>query len=73
MQLLRETKTFDSKVLESTIKNWINKESLSFGKVMGPLRLALVGDLKGPHLFDILALLGKDESLARIDHAIRVL
>ena len=37
---------------------------------MGPLRLSVVGDLKGPHLFDIIAMIGKEEVLDRIQHAI---
>ncbi|WOC51625.1 hypothetical protein BPO_0978 [Bergeyella porcorum] len=40
------------------------------GKVMMPLRLTLVGELKGPDVPDILAILGKAESLARIKNAI---
>ena len=41
--------------------------------VMPPLRLVIVGDLKGPHLFDIMALIGKEESIARIHKAVSVL
>jgi len=37
---------------------------------MQPLRLSLVGDLKGPDLFVILEMLGKDESLKRIEKAV---
>jgi glutamyl/glutaminyl-tRNA synthetase len=43
------------------------------GKVMPPLRLALVGDLKGPHLFDIIELIGKDETITRITKAVETL
>ncbi len=64
---------FTSTSLEDTIKNWIEERELSFGKVMPPLRLVIVGDLKGPHLFDIMELIGKEESIARIRKAILVL
>ena len=37
---------------------------------MAPLRLVMVGDLKGPHLFDIMALVGKEETLNRIRTAL---
>ena len=40
------------------------------GKVMMPLRLALVGELKGPDVPDILELIGKEESIARISNAV---
>lgn len=38
---------------------------------MMPLRLALVGEMKGPDVFDILSILGKEESISRIEKAIR--
>jgi glutamyl/glutaminyl-tRNA synthetase len=41
--------------------------------VMNPFRLALVGELKGPHLFDIVAIIGKEETLKRIQKAIETL
>ena len=41
------------------------------GRVMMPLRLCLVGELKGPDVPDILEILGKDESLHRIDEALK--
>ena len=34
---------------------------------MPPLRLALVGELKGPHVFDIIELIGKEETLRRLE------
>ena len=61
---------YNSINLENSIKNWIGKKELSFGKVMPPLRLVIVGDMKGPHLFDIMELIGKNESIERIRKAI---
>jgi glutamyl-tRNA synthetase len=43
------------------------------GKVMQPFRLSLVGKMMGPHLFDIVELLGKEETIKRITKAIEVL
>jgi glutamyl-tRNA synthetase len=40
------------------------------GKVMQPLRLSLVGALKGVHLFDIMEIIGKEETIIRIEKAI---
>ncbi|MGB5648275.1 glutamate--tRNA ligase [Muriicola sp.] len=62
--------SFESDTLETAVKQWIAAEGISFGAVMAPLRLVIVGDLKGPHLFDILSLLGKEESLNRIQIAL---
>ncbi|MEX0361265.1 MAG: glutamate--tRNA ligase, partial [Allomuricauda sp.] len=71
--LISETNDWSSSSLESNIKTWITDNELSFGRIMGPLRLLLVGDLKGPHLFDIIALLGKKESINRIELGIKAL
>ena len=38
---------------------------------MQPLRLALVGALKGPHLFDIIEMIGKEETIKRLQNAIK--
>ena len=51
---------------EEKVKLWIKNKELGMGKVMNPFRLSVVGALKGPHLFDIIALIGKEETLARI-------
>ena len=64
---------FSSENVELEVKKWISEKELSFGKVMPPLRLVLVGDMKGPHIFDIMALIGKEESLERINKAISAL
>lgn len=69
-KILDSCDNFSSTHIETLIKNWIADQELSFGKVMGPLRLIIVGDMKGPHLFDILELIGKTESLARIKNAL---
>lgn len=69
-EIISATKDFSSANIETNIKAWITESELSFGKVMGPLRLIIVGDLKGPHLFDILAMIGKEACLERIEKAI---
>jgi len=72
-EIIKTTEDFTSATLETDIKTWITENELSFGKVMGPLRLVIVGDLKGPHLFDILATIGKKACLERIDRAVKTL
>lgn len=71
--LLESLEDFSSSKLEDVIKKWIGEEDLTFGQVMAPLRLVMVGDLKGPHLFDIMALVGKKETLKRIRIALEKL
>ncbi len=72
-EVLNTLGDFSSANIEKQVKEWIAAQELSFGKVMPPLRLVIVGDMKGPHLFDIMSLLGKKECLSRIDAAIKAL
>ena len=57
---------FSSLTIETKVKEWITSKEISFGKVMQPLRLSLVGAMKGPHIFDIIEMIGKEEALHRI-------
>jgi glutamyl-tRNA synthetase len=66
---LTNTLDFASAHTESVVKAWIEQKGVGMGKVMPPLRLALVGDLKGPHLFDIMEIIGKEETISRINNA----
>jgi len=68
--IIESVEDFNAVALQAPIKNYIIKNELSFGKIMAPLRLAIVGDLKGPDLFEIMALVGKESCLARIERAI---
>lgn len=69
-QLLDEIEDFTSHNIETIVKDWMSRNEIGMGKIMPPLRLSLVGALKGPHLFDIMELIGKEETIARIRHAI---
>jgi len=70
VSLLNTSEDFSAANLSEIIKGWITSENIGFGKVMMPLRLALVGEMKGPDVFDILSILGKGESISRIENAI---
>ncbi|MFY0628880.1 MAG: glutamate--tRNA ligase [Flavobacteriaceae bacterium] len=61
---------FSSQNIESVVKEWITEKEVGFGKIMPPLRLSLVGALKGPHLFDIIEMIGKEETVSRIKNSI---
>jgi len=65
--ILEYQEEWKSLILNNTIKNWIQKQKIGFGNVMMPLRLSLVGDMRGPDVFDILELIGKNESIQRIN------
>ncbi len=64
---------FDSANIEAIVKDWMTKNEIGMGKIMQPFRLSLVGALKGPHLFDIVEIIGKEETISRIQKAIATL
>ncbi len=71
--LLEEIDNFSVENTENSVKEWIVKSEYNLGAIMNAFRLALVGELKGPHLFDITAIIGKDETIKRIRKAIETL
>jgi len=73
IKVLEDTEDFSSSTIEARIKAWIQENELGFGKVLMPFRLSLVGSMQGPHVFDIAAMIGKEESILRIRKAIQQL
>ena len=71
--IIAEVEDFNQENLQEKVKGWITNEGIGFGKVMQPLRLSLVGEMKGPDLFHIMTSIGKEETLKRIDFAIEKL
>ncbi len=61
---------FTTENTEEKVKGFINSNELNFGKVLNPLRLLLTGTGGGPHLFDIVSMIGKAETLKRINQGI---
>ncbi|MEY4836049.1 MAG: Glutamate--tRNA ligase [Bacteroidota bacterium] len=73
LKQLQDITDFSSLNIETLLKEWMTTNEIGMGKVMQPLRLSLVGALKGPHLFDIIELIGKAETASRIETAIATL
>ena len=69
-ELLQQTDDFSSANLESVVKNWIQSNELHMGNIMNAFRLAIVGESKGPHMFDITELIGKEETIKRMELAL---
>ncbi|WCO01672.1 glutamate--tRNA ligase [Psychroserpens ponticola] len=69
-ELVNSIEDFTVENLQNTVKSWITSNEIGFGKVMMPLRLALVGALQGPDVFDIIYMIGKTETSKRIDNLI---
>jgi glutamyl-tRNA synthetase len=71
--VLEGVEDFSSEKIETIVKDWMAENEIGMGKIMQPFRLSLVGALKGLHLFDIAAFIGKQETINRIQKAISVL
>ena len=67
---LESVSSFKEAEISSNVKSWINESGKSFGSVMQPARLALVGELKGVDLYVIIEFLGKQESISRLNSLI---
>lgn len=61
---------FSSAAAEPIVLGWIADKGYHLGNVMNAFRLAVVGECKGPHMFDITELLGKEETIKRLQRAI---
>ena len=61
---------FTSKPSEDIVLAWIAAKGYHLGNVMNAFRLTVVGECKGPHMFDITELIGKEETIARIRRGI---
>ena len=70
IDLLNAQPAFESEILGEALNSFIQTKEYSMGGVMNALRLALVGAPKGPHINEILYLLGREESIRRIERAI---
>jgi len=68
--LLEQMDDFSPENQEKIIMKWVEENQYHTGNVMNAFRLALVGEGKGPHIFDITVLLGKEETIRRLHTAI---
>ena len=66
LQPLEALQEWSAPEVEAVIREFADKSGLKLGKVAQPLRAALTGRTTSPGIFDVLAVLGKEESLARI-------
>lgn len=65
-KLLEQADEFASSALETKVKEYLSENQIGMGQALVPLRLLLVGSSKGPDLFTIIELIGKEETLKRI-------
>ena len=62
---------FKNEALETAFKTYVEEKELGFGKPMIAIRLSITGEGGGPSLFEIMELIGKEESIARLNAGIK--
>lgn len=70
VQVIDRVSHFNATQVQADVKAWIGEKKIGFGKVMQPLRLALVGSLQGLDVFEIMDMIGKEETINRIKNLI---
>jgi len=62
---------FEASALEQTVRDYAAQNELNTGKLFAPLRLAITGVTQGPSVFMTMHVLGKEESVARLEYALK--
>ena len=70
-QILASCDDFASQAVEPKVLSYITDNNLHMGNVMNAFRLTVVGQCKGPHMFDITELMGPEETILRIRQGIK--
>ncbi len=70
IEINRHMDDFSAQNQEKIVMDWIKANDLHTGNVMNAYRLAIVGEGKGPHMFDITEVIGKEETNNRLQSAI---
>lgn len=72
-EVIASIESFEPTIIHDKLAVWIGEKGIGFGKVMMPLRLALVGEMKGPDMHEIMAVIGQEESLHRLNYALNTI
>ena len=70
-QLYTSSERWNEKNIEKIFKKYIENSNHNLGQVMKPMRLAICGSLTGPSLFEIMELLGNEDSIKRLNYIIK--
>ncbi len=71
--VLEGIEKFSSENSEQVVKQWISENKYNTGAVLNAFRLLIVGASRGPHLFDIISWIGREETVRRIEKGISVI
>ena len=73
LELLEGVNDWNAETLDATVMPWIEQKEYGVGIVMNAFRICLVGAARGPHIWAITNVLGKEETLARVRAALKTL
>jgi glutamyl-tRNA synthetase len=73
VSVLQTINDFTAPDTEASVMSWVESNGYHTGEIMNLFRLALVGESKGPHIFDITEVIGKEETIKRLEKAIKEL
>lgn len=73
VDLFSQSENWEAETLHNIAANYIEQNGLGFGAVMNALRLAIVGDSKGPDLFRIISFIGREDTLNRLSFALKTI
>ena len=73
INIIGEMEVFNVESMENTIPEWITSHQYHSGNTYNSIRICLVGEAKGPHLYDIMEIIGRDETVKRIQKALSVI
>lgn len=69
-QIIENQTNFSAENIETSVKNFLTEQQIGAGQIMPLLRLALVGEMKGADVFQIIQIIGKEKTLQRIENFI---
>ena len=70
IDILEPLDDFSAAQTEPVVMNWIETKGYHTGNIMNAFRVALIGEAKGPHLFDVMEIIGQKEVIGRLKKAI---
>lgn len=71
VEIFQALENFDEATVDKALHDFVEESGLGFGAVMPPIRISVSGQQSGPDLAPVLAILGKDKVLARIQKTIQ--
>ena len=71
--VIRNADPFERDIIHDSIAAYLEEKQIGMGQVMIGIRLCLVGSGTGPNLFAIMEMLGREETLGRIETGVRLL